>query len=180
MNRIIKGLFLSTSLILSAQQPTESLKWATEADVLPFATGGWYASIAAGRDVWRLRLVVAEVNVPEAFAPKGWKDARTKAQALLVDRFFCPGLVGPWVGAGVERWDEDLKRAQGQQHVRMQSLQATLGAGWVVPLGRGFYVNPWLALHQRIGGDRSAAIPGAECRPKALQAEASVKIGYAF
>jgi hypothetical protein len=52
--------------------------------------------------------------------------------------------------------------------------------GWAVPIGRGVYVNPWLAVHQRIAGDRAAALAQAECRPKSLQAEASVKIGYIF
>jgi hypothetical protein len=180
MKRLALALLLASNLALATESPKEPMKWATEVDLLPMATGGWYTSIAAGRDVWRLRVVAAVVNVPDRFAPAGWEKAQTRAQALLVDRFFRQGFKGPWVGAGVERWDEDLKWTQGPERVRLKSLQATFGMGWVVPIQRGFYVNPWLAIHQRMAGDRASAIGQAECRPKSLQAEASVKIGYLF
>jgi len=180
MRAIATCLLLGTHVLLSAQASAEPLTWATEVDLLPLATGGWYASVAAGRDVWRARAVAAEVHVPDAFAPKGWNEAHTRAQALLVDRFFRSGFTGPWVGAGFERWDESLKRKHGTERVRLQSLQATLGAGWVFDLGKGFTMNPWLAAHQRIAGDRKASIGEATCQPKGLQVEASLKIGYTF
>lgn len=180
MNRLALALALVANLALAGETPQSTLQWATEVDLLPVATGGWYTSLAAGRDVWRLRVVAASVKVPDRFAPEGWEKAQTRAQALLVDRFFRPGFTGPWVGAGIERWDEDLKWTQGPERVRLKSLQATFGVGWAIPIGRGFYANPWLAVHQRIGGDRSMAIPLAECRPRSLQAEISVKIGYLF
>jgi len=180
MKRLAYALLFASSLVRATDAPKEATRWATEVDVLPMATGGWYSSVAAGRDAWRLRLVAASVTVPDRFAPTGWEKAQTRAQALLVDRFFRPGFTGPWVGGGVERWDEDLKRTQGPERVRLRSLQATLGMGWAVPIGRGFYVNPWLAIHRRIAGDRAVSIPQGECRPRALQAEASLKIGYLF
>ncbi|BDU74154.1 hypothetical protein [Mesoterricola silvestris] len=181
MKRLTLLLLLVPGLFLGAETPAPGpTRWATEVDVLPVATGGWYASVAAGRDVWRLRLVAAEVHLPDRFAPAGWEKARTRAQALLVDRFFRAGFAGPWIGGGLERWDEDLKGARGPERVRLESLQATFGMGWVVPLGRGFQVNPWVAVHRRIGGDRAVSSSQGECRPKALQAEVSVKIGYLF
>jgi len=180
MNRLALALVLASTFVRAAESPKKATSWATEVDLLPVATGGWYASLAGGRDVWRLRVVAAAVKVPDAFAPAGWEKAKTRAQALLVDRFFRPGFTGPWVGVGVERWDEDLKWSQGPERVRLKSLQATFGMGWTLPLGRGFHVNPWLAVHQRLAGDREAALPQVECRPKSLQAEASVKMGYRF
>lgn len=180
MKPLAFALLLTSNLLVAADTPKETLRWATEVDLLPFATGGWYGSVAAGRGVWRLRVVAASLNVPDRFAPVGWEEAQTRAQALLVDRFFRPGFTGPWIGGGIERWDEDLKWSQGPERARLKSLQATLGMGWAMPLGRGFYVNPWLAIHQRIAGDRTVAIPQGECRPKPFQAEASVKIGYLF
>lgn len=180
MRTAIFAFLLGTSLSLGAQEPAESLTWTTELDLLPVATGGWYTSLSAGRGVWRGRVVLSEVNVPDAFAPNGWNEANIRAQALLVDRFFRPGFRGPWVGAGLERWDESLEREHSNERVRLQSLQATLGAGWVFELGRGFTVNPWLAVHQRIAGDREASVGQATCRPRELQAEASLKIGYTF
>ncbi len=180
MNRLALALVLASNIVLATESPKETWKWATEVDLLPVATGGWYTSVATGRDGWRLRAIAACVNVPDRFAPTGWEKAQTRAQALLLDRFFRQGFTGPWAGAGIERWDEDLKWSQGPERVHLKSLQATFGMGWVLPLGRGFNVNPWVAVHQRISGDRSAAIPQAVCRPKSLQAEASIKVGYLF
>jgi len=180
MKRLALALVLASHIALATESPKESWQWATEVDLLSAATGGWYTSVAVGRDVWRLRAVAACVNVPDRFAPEGWEKAQTRAQALLVDRFFRPGFTGPWAGAGLERWDEDLKWTRGPERVRLQSLRAAFGVGWVFPIGGGFHVNPWLAVHRRISGDRSAAISQAVCRPKPLQAEASIKFGYLF
>ncbi|WP_005032361.1 hypothetical protein [Holophaga foetida] len=180
MSRRTTTLLLSLGLTLSAQAPPTPLSWSTEVDVLPVATGGWYGSLAAGRGHWRFRGVVAEVHLPDTFAPKGWEGARTQATALLVDHFLRPGFVGPWIGGGVERWDERLRAEGRQERVRLQSIQATLGGGWVFELGRGFTLNPWCALHQRVAGDRKAIAGGRVCRPEPLQAEASIKLGYSW
>lgn len=180
MHRIRTFLLLGSSLLLRAQGAAESLHWRTELDLLPLATGGWYASLGAGRNTWRIRAVAAEVRVPDVFSPRGWKEARTRAQALLVDRFFRPGFEGPWAGAGLEHWDEELKQDDGTARVRLSSLQATLGAGWFFPLGNRWTLNPWVAVHQRVAGDREVASGQAVCRPRALQAEASLKVGYSF
>lgn len=180
MKRLAIAFLIASRLALAGEGPQAPLHWATEVDLLPVATGGFYTSVVAGRDHWRLRLVVAEVRVPDGFAPSGWEKARIRAQALLVDRILRPGFAGPWIGGGLERWDEDLTSAQGSGRVRLKSLQATLGTGWVLPLGGRFYVNPWAALHQRIAGDRTASLPREACHPRALQAEASIKIGVRF
>jgi hypothetical protein len=176
----VASLLLLASCLVAGECAQGAPRWGAEVDLLPVATGGWYASLVAGRDAWRLRLVAAEVKVPDRFAPSGWEKARTRAQALLVDRFFREDFTGPWIGGGVERWDEDLTCTDGGGRVRLKSLQATFGAGWVVPLGGRFYVNPWAALHQRVAGDRTAPLSQGECRPRALQGEASIKIGARF
>lgn len=56
----------------------------------------------------------------------------------------------------------------------------SLGAGWVLPLGTGFTLNPWFACHQLIAGDREASCSQATYHPKPFQFEASLKIGYTF
>lgn len=179
--RVLPILLLIAGLTgpdLGAQASPEPLRSSTEVDVLPVATGGWYGSLGAGRGRWRARLVAAEVHVPDRFAPKGWEDGRTRAVALLVDRAFRAEGSGFWVGGGLECWEERLRPAGGSDHAQLRSLQATLGCGWVIPLGRGFHLNPWLAVHQRVGGDREAVVAGQACRPRSLQAEASLKVGW--
>lgn len=123
---------------------------------------------------------MAEAHPPDQFGPKGWEDGRVRAVALLADRFFRPGFTGPWVGGSLEDWDERYKSQGRLEEVQLRSLQASFGGGWIFDLGRGFTVNPWGAVHQLIAGDREAATPTAVCHPKALMAEVSVKVGYAW
>lgn len=177
------ALLLALSLPMAAQAPsTPSTPWtmSTEADLVAFASGGWYASLAAGKGAWRGRAVVAEVHPPDRFAPEGFEAGRVRAVALLADRFFRPGFRGPWVGGGLEGWEERYRQQGAGTEVQLRSLQATLGAGWVFDLGHGFTVNPWGALHQRLAGDREAATATAVCQPPALTGEVSVKVGFAW
>lgn len=180
MSISLKVLLMSLGVALAAQDRVAPVSWSAEIDVLPFATGGWYGSLATGKGPWRIRGAMAEVHVPDRFAPTGWEGPRIRATAVLVDRFFREDATGPWMGTGLERWEERY-RLQGQTvSARLQSLHATLGGGWVFDLGGGLTLNPWLALHQRIAGDRQASPGGRTCRPNPLQAEASIKLGYTW
>ena len=56
---------------------------------------------------------------------------------------------------------------------------ATAGAGWVFPLWRGLYLNPWGAVH--LPFDTGAVQVGsATYQPHAMAAEVSLKIGWSF
>lgn len=179
MFRFLIPLLLSC-MAMQAQENPDHLRMSAEVDLLPVATGGWYGSLAAGKARWRMRAVASEVHVPAAFTPTGWKEEHLQAEALLVDHFFRSGFTGPWMGTGLEHWRESALREGTPDRIRLQSLHATLGGGWVFPLGRGFTINPWLALHQRIAGTRRAFAREQEFHPAPLQAEASIKIGYSW
>lgn len=154
MSRGLSLLLITLALPLAGQAPPAARYQSSEVDLLAVASGGWYASLASGRGLWRGRLAVAEVHPPDRFAPEGWRDGRIRAVALLTDRFFRPGFTGPWVGGGIEGWDERYRQQGPGTEVRLRTLQGTLGAGWVVDLGHGITLNPWGALHQRLAGDR--------------------------
>ena len=171
------ALFALGSSWSQAQEPSH---WSTELDVLPYATGGWYGSLAWGAGTWRLRGVLAEVHPPEAFEPSGWGAGRTRAAALLVDHFLRPGFQGPWVGTGLECWQERMRRSDRPEAVTLQTLQATLGAGWVFRLGDQLTINPWLAVHGRVAGDSQAVTQNRICKPNPIQAEASLKLGWTW
>ncbi len=179
--RIAETLILALACATGWAQPAPcAIQWSAEVDAVPFATGGWYGSLAAGSGAWRLRGVVAEVHPPSTFEPKGWTGGRTRAQALLLDRFFEAGFNGPWTGFGVERWEERIRPDGQPGKAAMNSLQGTLGAGWVYRMGSHFTLNPWMAAHARMAGDREAQADGQVCRPRRIQAEASVKAGWAW
>jgi hypothetical protein len=90
-----------------------------EIDVLPYATGGWYGSLWYGFGHLRIRGVISQVNPPDFTIEDGFTDARTRAYALLVDYFPRPGRTGPWLGAGIERWENSI--AHPEEEMRGES-----------------------------------------------------------
>jgi uncharacterized RDD family membrane protein YckC len=52
---------------ISAQQNSTKINIGFKADVLPYATGGYYGEARAGKNKWRVRLLAAKVNKPDWF-----------------------------------------------------------------------------------------------------------------
>ena len=152
----------------------------TEFDALPYATGGWYASGWWGQDHIRVRAVVSDVDLP-AFTIKGdFEDGESRAYAGLVDYFPKSELRGPWIGAGVEHWRNQIGHPAETVKGEYTNWMFTVGGGWVFNLGRHFYLNPWAAGHVRIAGDETAQVGShVYVAPKSM-AEASIKLGLRF
>jgi len=85
--------------------------------------------------------------------------------------------VQPWVAVGVEYWWSRIGLKSGDARASWSSPVATVGAGWVFPVWRGLYLNPWAAAHAPL--DAGAVAVGTErYRPRALEAEVSLKAGW--
>lgn len=88
-----------------AQEGPRPWRLATEVDVLPYATGGYYGSLVAARGEWRLRGVAARSTAPSFLVSDGFQDKRVDAYAVLADRFFGKRKLqqeGFWIGGGAE------------------------------------------------------------------------------
>lgn len=169
---------------ICAQEPSATdgptLRAGVEADVLPYVTGGWYASGWVGYDRFRLRLVVARVNPPDFTLEDEFTDAETRAYAALLDYFLRPAFGGPWIGGGIEHWDNRVGHPDESATGTYHNWMATVGGGWVFGLGRHLYLNPWAAGHWRIAGDTQTFVGSRLFEPRKALAEASVKIGWGF
>lgn len=173
-------LILCTSVPVSAgTRPSLGF----ELDALPYLTGGWYGSCWMGRDGLRARMVVSDIFVPDFTVQKGFQDSRTKAFALILDRFFGADskiFAGPWMGAGVEYWDNSIRRKGFSERADYTQRVATFGGGYVWRVHGGITLNPWAAAHARIGGAERVTTSGAVYRPARFLAEASIKLGWSF
>jgi hypothetical protein len=154
-----------------------------EVDLLPTlssaaageAGGALQAWVGASRN--RLRLVAAHLHYPGAFVSKPFADRSATVLALLYDRFLRDDSTGPWVAAGAEYWWSRIGLRSGDGRGSWSTPVATVGAGWVLPVWRGLYLNPWAAGHAPLGTSEVAV--GAErYRPRAFEAEVSLKIGW--
>jgi hypothetical protein len=155
-----------------------------ELDLLPTALsaaageagGAFQLWAGCGRD--RLRLVTALIHFPNGLTDAPFRDRELTVAALIWDRFFRDGFRGPWIGGGLELWWTGVGTELGPGRRERANPVATAGGGWVFPVWRGLYVNPWAAGHLVLGG-RSIELPGANYRMRAVEGEVSLKVGWA-
>jgi hypothetical protein len=79
-------LFLS--LYACAQQKSlKRVSFGLEQDILPYATGGYFASVWIGMDQVRIRALTAKVNKPDFIVKDGFTNNKVTAHAILADYF---------------------------------------------------------------------------------------------
>ncbi len=171
----------------AAAPPAEPARDAVgvELDLLPIVLSAMDGEVGRSLQVWagrgrnRVRLVTALVHFPDALTGAPFRDRDLTAMALVYDRFFREGFRGPWVGAGAEVWWTDVGTELGPERRERVSPVATAGAGWVFPVWRGLYLNPWAAGHA-VMGERTIELRGARYRMRAVEGEISLKVGWAY
>jgi len=151
-----------------------------ELDALPYITGGYYFSGWAAKNNFKLRAIVASVNVPSFAVKSGFKDHQIKAYAVVVDYFQNPGLTGFWYGGGLERWKNKIKSSDENVSTEFTNTVITAGAGYVWPFYRHLYLNPWVAIHGIVDGDEHIQVGSNSYKPDAITGEVSLKIGVKY
>jgi hypothetical protein len=180
-------LVLAAALALAAR-PAAALDLRPDAaglevDLLPTLSSAAAGEAGGALQAWvgassnRLRLVGAHLHYPNAFVSRPFADRSATVVALLYDRFFRDDYSGPWVAVGAEYWWSRIGLKSGEGRGRWSTPVATVGAGWVFPIWRGLYLNPWAAGHAPLAASRVGA--GAESyQPRAFEAEVSLKVGW--
>lgn len=183
-----KSPFVLAAALALAASPAAALDvrpdaGGVEVDLLPTvssaaageAGGAFQAWAGASRN--RLRLVGAHLHYPNAFVAKPFADRSATVVAVLYDRFFRDDYTGPWVAVGAEYWWSRIGLKQGEGRGSGSTPVATVGAGWVLPIWRGLYLNPWAAGHAPLR--TSGVTVGTErFEPRAFEAEVSLKVGW--
>lgn len=190
MRASIVPLILAAALGVPAAPSPDSARTPAAAgvavDLLPPAmsavTGhlGYSAQLWVGKGHLRLRGVVAGFRMPDGLMGNDhFRDLRMDVVAAIVDWFPGEGLKGWWIGGGGECWMQAIRSKADATRSRFSSPVATLGTGWIHELGSGFYVEPWAAAHLVLG-DGKVTASDATYRPQRVQAELSLKLGWAM
>ena len=161
----------------------QSWKFGTEFDVVPYATGGYYASFFGADKGWRLRSVVARSGTPSFLVSSGFEKKRTDAYALLVDRFLGARrheFKGFWVGSGVEYWHSRIRQTNTTDFTYYDNALATAGGGYVWRVTKYFYLNPWVDANFVVGGSRDINVSGRIYKQPLVTPEVSLKLGFIF
>ena len=175
-------VFFSVLLNCAQAQETPRKRFTVglEQDVLPYATGGYFAGLWAGKGHVRVRTILARVNKPDFIVKENFTNNKVKAYAVLADYFLKENWKGWWAGTGLVYWKSSIQSETRLQTVHYQNvlLNGSIGYNW--KLYRNFYVSPWAGMHLRVGGDQKVTADGKSFETPLLNPEASVKVGWHF
>ena len=169
-------LLLLTSFMFSQERP--KFNFGSETDLVPFLTGGYYSSLWVSYDNFKLRSVLANVNMPDFLIPDGFDEYEVKANAIIIDYFFNEDLTGHWLALGVEFWNNRARNESNLVSEKFNSTIFTFGTGYVYYFYGNLYVNPWIAVHYN-NSDNNSLIGGLKFEEKEWTPEFSVKFGFA-
>lgn len=178
---LILALFSTVASYAQIDKSSDSsVAIGVELDALPYITGGYYGSLWVGHNHLRYRAVVAKVNTPDFMVEDGFTNNEIQAYAVIVDYFFKPNFEKWWIGAGVEYWDGSIQSDASLETATYNQTVFTLGGGYVWKFHKNFYINPWIAFHARLTGDREVSVDEKVFEPAAFTPEASLKLGWYF
>lgn len=174
-------LFTIFSLSLNGQQSDKPVFNAgLELDALPYLTGGYFGAVWAGKQHWRLRLLIAGVNKPDWATPDGFTNHHITAYAAVVDYFLKPGWKGWWVGGGPVFWNSSIQTDARLQTATFSHLLLNGSIGYNIRLPHHFYLSPWAGLSMRVAGDTGVPVDNANFTLPLFNPEASLKLGWYF
>lgn len=173
-------LVLFTSAATAQRTPLKKINAGIEQDILPYATGGYFAGIWAGKDHVRIRAITAKVHKPDFIIKDGFTNNKVKAYALLPDYFLKDNWKGWWAGTGLVYWKNSIQTDARINTAHYDTWLLNGSVGYSFKLGEHFYISPWSGLHFKIGGDEKVMIDNKTFRAPFVNPEASVKIGAYF
>jgi len=174
---VFMAMMLFLSAIAFAQKNESKISFGLEQDVLPYATGGYFAGAWIGKDQLRIRALTAKVNKPDFIVKDGFTNNKVTAYALLVDGFLKDNWKGWWAGAGWVYWKSSIQTDKKMATAHYYNWLVNGSIGYNFSLGKKFYISPWCGMHIRLLGDRRVAVDDKIFKPALLNPEGSVKLG---
>lgn len=158
-------------------------KIGSEIDLLPYALKGYYGSLVAGQNYWRVRAIATRAPEPSFLVTSGFKEKRSDAYALIGDYFLGSKKEqqeGFWAGGGAEYWHSRIRAEASSTFAHYDNVMLTAGGGYVWKLSQHCYLNPWSGGHFVVAGKRDIDVSGVIYKQPVFTPEASVKVGIRF
>lgn len=179
MKRIVVVVIFG--LLLFSKPVVAKKEWmvGTELDLVPFVFDGYYTSIIGGYKNYRGRFILTKITTPSFVTQTGFKDNKLRVNAYVVDYYFEEGFEGWWIGPGIEIWKGSVEEKSSGVVNNYKTTIFTLGGGYTFRFNDHLYLNPWVAVHVPVGGDRKVAFANDTFKIKPVP-EGSLKIGFNF
>lgn len=163
---------------ISAQE--KKLHAGLELDILPIATGGYFAGGFIGKDRFRIRALTASVNKPDWSINKDFRNNHIQAYALLLDIYKNKDWQGLWIAGGLVYWESSIQSKQLLQTAQFNNYLLNGSLGYQIKLGEHFYLSPWAGISLRIAGNTAVSVDQYSYTLPILNPEASLKVGYSW
>lgn len=177
---VIALLLFATILKVDAKNRIEgdppTMSFGIEQDVLPYFLNGYILTGWIGRDFSRYRFSYAEASTPGFYLSDNIASDNVKAFGLSYEYFFKENFLGLWFGPGIGFWTNSIESDLGLTAIN-QSAIFTLGGGYNIPIGKFFYISPWVAVHSRVSGTQTIPLGNTIYQPARFTPEVSFKIG---
>ena len=194
MKKAILLVFTVISMQLQAQskkdkdsfRKNQTSKWnfGLELDVLPYATGGYFGAFWVGKNKWRTRALIADVNKPDITTKDGFTNHHIKAYAVLLDRFLKDNLKDNWkdwwIGGGPVYWKSNIQSDSSNATKNFDNFLLNGSLGYNFTIYKNIYISPWAGLSLKIAGNDEFILDNKEYNLPLLNPEASVKFGLYF
>lgn len=180
---LLLSLLLAGMYIGHSQKSASPIKFGIEADVLPYALGGYMGAAWVGQGHFRIRSLYAYVKMPKLITPDEFTNHRIRSFAILADYFLKEDFTGWWAGGGMAIWNGTIRaREQNDPHhsTGYRTYLANGSAGYTFSFGEHFYMGPWGGLSIRVAGDRDIPVASEIYDPPFLNPELSFKLGWMF
>lgn len=161
-------------------QTTNKLNFGLELDVLPYATGGYFGAGWIGKNKWRARALLADVNKPDFTTKEGFTNHHIKANAVLLDCFLKDNWKGWWIGGGTVYWKSNIQSDGSNATKNFDNFLLNGSLGYNFTLYKNFYISPWAGLSLKVSGNDAFVLDNKEYNLPLLNPEASVKFGIFF
>lgn len=168
------GVKASAKKLIDGNPP--AISFGIEQDVLPYFLNGYILTGWIGRDFSRYRFSYAEASTPGFYLSDNIASDNVKAFGLSFEYFFRENFQGLWFGPGIGFWTNSVESDLGFTAIN-QSAIFTMGGGYNIPIGKFFYVSPWLAVHSRVSGTQTIPLGNTIYQPARFTPELSIKVG---
>jgi hypothetical protein len=161
---------------------TQISKWnfGLELDALPYATGGYFGAGWVGKNKWRVRVLLADVNKPDFTTKDGFTNHHIKAYAVILDRFLKDNWKGWCIGGGPVYWKSNIKSNSSNATKDFNNFLLNGSLGYNFTIYKNIYISPWAGLSLKVSGTDVFTLDSKEYNLPLLNPEASVKFGISF
>ena len=151
-----------------------------EVNPFPYLIGGYSGTLWWGVNHVRISGSVAKTRTPAFFIPDGFENNIIRSYALHGEYFFGETFKNLWAGGGAEYWQGAIDNSDDNNHGEYTNYMLTAGAGYVIKIWRGIYVNASGSVHLVVAGGKVVEVGNATFNANTIVPDISLKIGYHF